>query len=105
MPFDLPLPDNFNRYPQHLKDEVMEYLNEFDELDKEAYMVAYTILKTGFNIAKSNGFLEWKKEQEKEKERLEKEKAEQEPIAAIQNPNKPLIKKVIKLTKVKKLNN
>ena len=101
MPFDLPLPDNFNRYSQHLKDEVLEYLNDFDELDKEAYMVAFTILKSGFNIAKSNGFLEWKKEKAQvEKEQVEIKKAQLE----IKKEQIPIVKNKILVKRIKKIN-
>ena len=109
MSFDLPLPDNFNRYPQHLKDEVLEYLNDFDELDKEAYMVAFTILKSGFNIAKSNGFLEWKKEKKAQlekakKEQLEKEQLEMEKVQLEQLERIPIVKNKILVKRIKKSN-
>ena len=41
------------------------YLQQFNETEKKAYLIAKSHLGTSFNIARSNGYIEWKKKQEK----------------------------------------
>ena len=46
-------------YPVEQQQHIFEYLNEMDDLHKQAYHIAYDHLKSSFNIARSNGFKEW----------------------------------------------
>lgn len=41
--------------------EVYNYLIQMNEYQKKAYLIAQDHLGTSFNILKSNGFIEWKK--------------------------------------------
>ena len=42
-------------------EQLEKYLNEFEEKEKKALKIAQEHLATSFNIVKSNGFNEWKK--------------------------------------------
>lgn len=56
---NIPLPDTVKQYPLEKQREIFNYLNELDEYDKKAYIIAYKHLGSSFNIYKSNGFKEW----------------------------------------------
>jgi hypothetical protein len=45
-----------------------EYIATFDEKHKIAYEIAKSHLGMSYQVEKSNGFLEWKKKQDQEKE-------------------------------------
>ena len=47
-------------YSPELQREIFEYLNGLDEINKQAYNIAYEHLGTSFNIARSNGFKLWR---------------------------------------------
>jgi SOS-response transcriptional repressor LexA len=42
---------------------VNQYIMQFDEIEKKAYLISQSHLKSSFNILRSNGFIEWKKKQ------------------------------------------
>jgi hypothetical protein len=43
--------------------DIYEYLSQLDDIHRKAYEIAYDHLGTSFNIARSNGFKEWKNKQ------------------------------------------
>lgn len=43
--------------------DILNYIKSMDERDKKAYKIAFNHLGTSFNICKSNGYKDWKKEQ------------------------------------------
>ena len=45
-----------------------EYIATFDEKHKIAYEIAKSHLGMSYQVEKSNGFLEWKKKKDEEKE-------------------------------------
>ena len=45
-----------------------EYIATFDEKHKIAHEIAISHLGMSYQVEKSNGFLEWKKKQDQEKE-------------------------------------
>jgi hypothetical protein len=47
------------RYDIELQRELFQYMSEMDELNKQAYNIAYEHLGTSFSIAGSNGFKQW----------------------------------------------
>jgi hypothetical protein len=63
----LPITDHLKTYPLNEQREIFEYLNEMDEINRKAYLIAHDHLKTSFNIARSNGFKEWKQSKTKSK--------------------------------------
>ena len=47
-------------YSIELQREIFEYLSELDEIHRKGYQIAYDHLGTSFNIARSNGFKNWR---------------------------------------------
>ena len=45
---------------EYIQREIYEYLQNMDESDKKAYLIAMNHLGSSFNIYRSNGFKEWK---------------------------------------------
>jgi hypothetical protein len=41
--------------------DLYQYLQEMTPLERQAYEIARTHLKTSFNVVRSNGFIEWMK--------------------------------------------
>ena len=59
------LPTNFENYDTHLQVLLVEYLSQLDSIEKHAYKIAKHHLGSSFNIVKSNGFCDWKKDNKK----------------------------------------
>ena len=57
------LPDDFDTYTADVQALVLAYLSHLDAIECKAYMIGKEHLGTSFNVLKSNGFNEWKKEQ------------------------------------------
>lgn len=57
---DLPIPEIMNTYPEELKKEINEYLNQLNETEKKIYMIAFEHLGSSFHIIRTNGFQEWR---------------------------------------------
>jgi predicted nucleic acid-binding protein len=58
----LPISDNLEKlYSEEQKKEIIEYLSEMTEDEKIAYKIAFQHLGTSFNVYRSNGFINWKK--------------------------------------------
>ena len=58
----LVLPANFENYDTELQSLLIAYLSQLGSIEKKAYMIAKDHLGSSFNIVKSNGFCDWKKE-------------------------------------------
>ncbi len=65
LPLSLPLPRLFETYDKELQDDIKMYLASLNVLQQKAYLIGIEHLGTSFNIPKSNGFVDWKKEQQK----------------------------------------
>ena len=48
--------------PQNIEQQIVLFLDSLEPIEKKAYLIAEDHLGTTFNIAKSNAFLRWKKE-------------------------------------------
>ena len=59
--FNLPIPESLYQLPLEKQEEMVQYFEQMDDLQKKAYQIAYQHLGTSFHILKSNGFKEWKK--------------------------------------------
>jgi len=59
-PIQLPLPKNIDKLPSDVKTSIMNYLNQLDEKEKKAYLIALSHLGSSFNLIKSIGYLKWK---------------------------------------------
>ena len=60
---NLPIPDSVLKLSTEKQTEVYNYLIQMNEYQKKAYLIAKDHLGTSFNVIKSNGFIEWKKQQ------------------------------------------
>lgn len=59
------LPNNFENYDESIKNDIINYLKQLDKIERQAYTIGKQHLGSSFNIVKSNGFAEWKKNQNK----------------------------------------
>ena len=55
------LPENFEKYEAPLQESIKNYLNQLDIIEKKAYIIGKKHLGTSFNIIKSNGYINWHK--------------------------------------------
>jgi hypothetical protein len=55
------LPKSFEKYDNITKESVIKYINHLNPIEKQAYTIGKSHLGTSFNILKSNGYTEWKK--------------------------------------------
>ena len=69
--------ESFYRYPIERQKQIFEYLSGLDELQRQAYEVAYDHLGLSFSIERSNGLKNWIQNQEK-KRKEEEEKSKQQ---------------------------
>lgn len=69
----LELPASFEKYDETIQQQIIEYLQGLDAIEKKAYTIGKKHLGTSFNVVRSNGFVNWLKEK-REKEEKEKEK-------------------------------
>lgn len=66
---DLELPDNFESYDTQTQQLIIQYLQQLDTIEKQAYTIGKKHLGTSFNVIKSNGFSEWKKNKIEKKDK------------------------------------
>jgi hypothetical protein len=59
----LELPNNFQNYGEEIQELLIKYLKHLDTIERQAYTIGKRHLGTSFNVVKSNGFLNWKKNQ------------------------------------------
>ena len=52
--------DNVKAYSPKKQQEIFQYLSEMDEINRQAYNIAFNHLESSFDILRSNGFKEWK---------------------------------------------
>jgi hypothetical protein len=57
--------DDLSKYPPDVQESILKYLEQLGEKELIAYSIATEHLGTSFNIAKSTGYISWKKEQSK----------------------------------------
>ena len=57
---NLPISDLVLTLSDNQQQEIFDYLNQLNDYNKKAYLIASEHLGTSFNIYKSNGFKEWK---------------------------------------------
>jgi len=56
---DIELPSNYSQYTLEEQALVLEYLNQLNNIQKQAYKIAKEHLGSSFHIVKSNGYIEW----------------------------------------------
>lgn len=57
----LELPNNFENYDEKTKELIVNYLKHLDTIERQAYTIGKAHLGSSFNVVKSNGFIDWKK--------------------------------------------
>jgi hypothetical protein len=63
---ELQLPDNYSSYSKETQQLILEYLSSLTPIEKQAYLIAKQHLGSSFHILKSNGFINWIKNNGKE---------------------------------------
>ena len=61
---NLPIPNSVRFYTTEKQREIFEYLNEMNEKERIGYKIAFDHLGSSFDISRSNGFINWKKNKE-----------------------------------------
>lgn len=56
---EIELPSNYSQYSLEEQTLVLEYLNQLNNIQKQAYKIAKEHLGSSFHIVKSNGYTEW----------------------------------------------
>jgi plasmid replication initiation protein len=59
-PSELKINPYVETYSVEEQNDIYGYLNQLDELNKQAYTIAFDHLKSSFNISRSNGYKHWK---------------------------------------------
>ena len=57
----LELPNQFKNYDETTQSLVINYLKHLDPIERKAYTIGKEHLGSSFNVIKSNGFIDWKK--------------------------------------------
>lgn len=57
----LELPNPFEKYDIPTKESIINYLKQLNPIEKQAYTIGKTHLGSSFNVLKSNGYIDWKK--------------------------------------------
>ena len=59
------IPEIVKTYPAETQQEIFDYLNSLDDINKKGYAIAFEHLGTSFSITRSNGFKKWKNKKAK----------------------------------------
>ena len=57
----LELPNTFEKYDISIQESIIKYLKQLSIIEKKAYSIGKEHLGTSFNVIKSNGYLNWQK--------------------------------------------
>ena len=58
---NLPIPTTVKTYSKEKQLEIFSYLQQMDDHNRKAYIIAQNHLGTSFNVYKSNGYKDWLK--------------------------------------------
>jgi hypothetical protein len=58
---NLELPNNFENYDEKTQELIVNYLKQLDSIERQSYTIGKKHLGSSFNVVKSNGFVDWKK--------------------------------------------
>lgn len=61
----VPVPENIGNYPDETQLSIFEYLSQLETIQQRAYLIAKDHLGTSFDILRSTGYSEWKKNNSK----------------------------------------
>ena len=57
----LELPNNFEKYEHVVQESLIKYLKHLNPIERQAYTIGKQHLGSSFNVLKSNGYVDWKK--------------------------------------------
>ena len=57
---DLAIPETVLLYTIEVQKDIFDYIQQMNDENKKAYLIAKAHLGSSFNILKSNGYKEWK---------------------------------------------
>jgi hypothetical protein len=57
----LQLPVTFEKYSLEVQELVINYIKSLDKIERQAYTIGKSHLGSSFNVLKSNGFVDWVK--------------------------------------------
>jgi hypothetical protein len=57
----LELPNSFEKYDICIQENIIKYLKHLDPIERQAYTIGIHHLGSSFNVVKSNGYIEWTK--------------------------------------------
>ncbi len=57
----LELPNSFEIYDDLTKESLIKYLKHLNTIERQAYTIGKQHLGSSFNVIKSNGYVDWKK--------------------------------------------
>lgn len=57
----LQLPVTFEKYEPEVQEKLVKYLKHLDIIEKKAYTIGKSHLGSSFNVLKSNGYIDWTK--------------------------------------------
>jgi hypothetical protein len=57
----LELPNKFEKYDILIQENIIKYLKHLHPIEKQAYTIGIHHLGSSFNVVKSNGYIEWTK--------------------------------------------
>ena len=57
----LELPNSFEKYDISTKESIINYLKQLNPIEKQAYTIGKSYLGSSFNVLKSNGYIDWNK--------------------------------------------
>ena len=60
---EIPIPESVFKLSEDKQILIQNYIQQLNEQQKKAYLIAYHHLGSSFNVHKSNGFKEWNTKQ------------------------------------------
>jgi hypothetical protein len=57
----LELPVTFEKYSPEVQELVINYIKSLNKIERQAYTIGKSHLGSSFNVFKSNGFVDWTK--------------------------------------------
>jgi len=60
---EIPIPESVFKLSEDKQILIQNYIQQMNEQQKKAYLIAYHHLGSSFNVHKSNGFKEWNTKQ------------------------------------------
>jgi hypothetical protein len=59
------IPEHFENYDKEIQENILNYLRQLDPIEHMAYKIGKIHLGSSYNIVKSNGYINWIKNNKK----------------------------------------